>query len=56
LNRTSPEAAYQTILDVGDATRTSDHARAEVDKLRSRAAKLRDQTRGRPAPRTLVLE
>jgi iron complex transport system substrate-binding protein len=56
LEPTSLDAVYQTILDVGDATETSDRARVEVDQLRTRAAKLGEQTKGRPAPRTLVLE
>jgi len=56
LEPTSLDAVYQTILDVGGATGTGERARVEVDQLRTRAAKLRKQTTGRPAPRTLVLE
>lgn len=56
LEPTSLEAVYETILDIGDATGTTDRARLELEQLRRRAANLQDQTKGRQAPRTLVLE
>ncbi len=56
LEPTSLDAVYQTILDVGEATGTDDRARLEVDQLRTRAATLGEQTKGRSRPRTLVLE
>lgn len=56
LEPTSLEEVYRTMLDVGEATNTADRARTQVERLRRRAATLQEQTRGRPAPRTLVLE
>jgi iron complex transport system substrate-binding protein len=56
LEPASLDAVYQTILDIGDATGTTDRAQREVEQLRSRAANLREKTKGRKAPRTLVLE
>ena len=56
LEPTSLDAVYDTILDVGDATGTADRAALEVEQLRRRAANLKEQTKGRHAPRTLVLE
>jgi iron complex transport system substrate-binding protein len=56
LEPTSLDAVYETILDVGSATGTAERACDEVRELRRRAAALREQTHGQPAPRTLVLE
>jgi len=56
LEPTSLDAVYRTIFDVGDATGTSDRAKTEVDRLRTRAGVLHERTKRWPAPRTLVLE